>query len=447
MPEDRHVRQRGVDLPDAAHGDRPDRRPGQPAGDAGRAPAACVSVSMTMPSRVLIIDRPSAPASTQARAIVDDVGHVRRELGEAPGRRRRRLLGVPPRPPRPRPAGSQAKTRPRSSTFGQEMLTSTPTSPGAPRSRWASSAYSSTVPPAIDTTARAPSLAQPGQVVLEERVDARALQADRVEHAARRLGHPRRGPPGPRLQHDRLGDDGAELGDVEELVELAAGGGTAGRGHHRVRQHQVGRAARSCRRSGRRGRGASTVRTWKLISALRRAPRRCRPGRCRRRPSAPGRRGTPGPRRRSAPSGCTPSSPTTGSTQVMQTPMPQAIDSSTAHWPTTPRGGGDLGDRAQHRHRPAARRRRRCRAASITPGSTSVTRPRMPGRAVVGGDRDRRGHPLRLEHPEQPVLARRAEHDVDPAAPGAQRVGQPEQRGAAVAAADQRRRRPARAAA
>ena len=32
----------------------------------------------------------------------------------------------------------------------------------------------------------------------------------------------------------------------------------------------------------------------------------------------------------------TPSSPTTGSTQVMQTPMPQAIDSSTAHCTGTP---------------------------------------------------------------------------------------------------------------
>ena len=32
----------------------------------------------------------------------------------------------------------------------------------------------------------------------------------------------------------------------------------------------------------------------------------------------------------------TPSSPPTGSTQVMQTPMPQAIDSSTAHWEATP---------------------------------------------------------------------------------------------------------------
>ena len=31
-----------------------------------------------------------------------------------------------------------------------------------------------------------------------------------------------------------------------------------------------------------------------------------------------------------------PSSPTTGSTQVMQTPMPQAIDSSTATWTGMP---------------------------------------------------------------------------------------------------------------
>ncbi len=32
----------------------------------------------------------------------------------------------------------------------------------------------------------------------------------------------------------------------------------------------------------------------------------------------------------------TPSSPTTGSTQVMQTPIPQAIDSSTATWQGSP---------------------------------------------------------------------------------------------------------------
>src|SRR6266702_2878526 len=52
--------------------------------------------------------------------------------------------------------GSQAKTWQRSSTFGQEMFTSTAVTPEASDSRAASSAYSSTVPPAIDTTARAP---------------------------------------------------------------------------------------------------------------------------------------------------------------------------------------------------------------------------------------------------------------------------------------------------
>src|SRR6185437_323747 len=52
--------------------------------------------------------------------------------------------------------GSQANTCPRSATFGQEMFTSTAVTPAAAESRVASSAYSPTVLPAIDTTARAP---------------------------------------------------------------------------------------------------------------------------------------------------------------------------------------------------------------------------------------------------------------------------------------------------
>ena len=55
----------------------PDSPPVTPA-SAGR----IVSVSMTMPSSVLIIDRPSAPASTHAAGDRDDVGDVGRELGE-----------------------------------------------------------------------------------------------------------------------------------------------------------------------------------------------------------------------------------------------------------------------------------------------------------------------------------------------------------------------------
>src|ERR1700729_608711 len=53
-------------------------------------------------------------------------------------------------------AGSQAKTWPRCSTFGQEMLTSMAVPPAASDSRAARSAYSATVPPAMETTARAP---------------------------------------------------------------------------------------------------------------------------------------------------------------------------------------------------------------------------------------------------------------------------------------------------
>ncbi len=53
-------------------------------------------------------------------------------------------------------SGLQANTWPRCSTFGQEMLTSIAVTPAASDSRPARSAYSATVPPAMDTTARAP---------------------------------------------------------------------------------------------------------------------------------------------------------------------------------------------------------------------------------------------------------------------------------------------------
>ena len=47
-----------------AHGDRPDRRAGQPAGDPAERRAHRVEVDAPCPSSVLIIDSPSAPAST-----------------------------------------------------------------------------------------------------------------------------------------------------------------------------------------------------------------------------------------------------------------------------------------------------------------------------------------------------------------------------------------------
>ena len=171
-----------------------------------------------MPSSVLIIDSPSAPAPTQPPAMSTmsvTSGESFANTGTAGAVCRRTACTTSAAA-----TGSQAKTWPRSATFGQEMFTSMAASPGAPRSRRASSANSSTLPPAIDTTAWAPARAATAGRA-RGTLDAGALQADRVEHAAGRLGHPWRRPAGPRLQHDRLRDDCAEGRDVEELVELA----------------------------------------------------------------------------------------------------------------------------------------------------------------------------------------------------------------------------------
>ena len=60
---------------------------------------------------------------------------------------------------------------------------------------------------------------QPLQVVRDERVDARTLQPDRVQHAAGRLGHPRRRAARAGARHDRLGDDRAEVGGLATAVQ------------------------------------------------------------------------------------------------------------------------------------------------------------------------------------------------------------------------------------
>jgi hypothetical protein len=66
-------------------------------------------------------------------------------------------------------------------------------------------------------------------VVADQHLDARALEADRVEHAARRLGDPDRRRPHSRFQEDALGDDPAHFravqqGHVGAVRERAAGG-------------------------------------------------------------------------------------------------------------------------------------------------------------------------------------------------------------------------------
>src|SRR5260221_9051351 len=127
----------------------PDRPPVSPA-STGR----IVSVSIAMPSNVLIIDRPSAPADTHERAIATMSVTSGDSLANTGMSYRVRALTAAITAPAS--VASQANTWPRCSTFGHEMLTSSAVTPAASDNRAASSAYSSTVLPAIDTTALAP---------------------------------------------------------------------------------------------------------------------------------------------------------------------------------------------------------------------------------------------------------------------------------------------------
>ena len=59
-------------------------------------------------------------------------------------------------------------------------------------------------------------------VLRDDRVDTGVLQADRVEHAGRRLGHPRRWVAHPRSQRGALAADGAQALDVDHVAVLDA---------------------------------------------------------------------------------------------------------------------------------------------------------------------------------------------------------------------------------
>ena len=76
-----------------------------------------------------------------------------------------------------------------------------------------------------------PNVRQVRQVVLDEGLDAVVVQADRVEHAAGRFD----GSPGaiavPRLAGDRLGQDPAQAGQIDQAGHLA-GIAERARGHH-----------------------------------------------------------------------------------------------------------------------------------------------------------------------------------------------------------------------
>ena len=103
-----------------------------------------------MPRTVLIKARASAPASTTPRAISGRFvtsGESLAMIGNSPP-----IVFLTPSITRLEASGSHAKTRPRFSTFGQEIFTSTALIPETERSFLASVAYSSIVSPAIEMT-------------------------------------------------------------------------------------------------------------------------------------------------------------------------------------------------------------------------------------------------------------------------------------------------------
>src|SRR5947209_8196139 len=127
----------------------PDRPPYLPA-RAGR----MVAGSMAMPSSVLISDRPSAPAATQALATAtmsvtsgDSLANTGMSYRALP---RTAAITLPAR------CGSSANGCPASSALGQDRLTSMADTPAVSDSRVASPANSRMVCPAIETTTRAP---------------------------------------------------------------------------------------------------------------------------------------------------------------------------------------------------------------------------------------------------------------------------------------------------
>ena len=191
-----------------------------------------VSVSMTTPRVVLIMDSPSAPAATTDSAISTmsvTSGDSFARTGTVEFVLRRTALITPAAAD-----GSQAKTSPLLSTLGQEMLTSRAGDSGSWRSRLAAPPNSSAVLPAIETTPAHPPT-QPFQVVGDEGFDARPLQSNGVEHPG---GFLPSGVARPDLgsRHDALGHDAADGGHVEVRVQFTAGRGAATGREYRGRE-------------------------------------------------------------------------------------------------------------------------------------------------------------------------------------------------------------------
>jgi hypothetical protein len=235
-----------------------------------------------------------------------------------------------------------ANTEPRLATLGQEMLTSSPTIADGRAGRQQPGCHLGEfggVPPAIETRTRAPTDASHGRSWSAKASIPGPCRP--IELSIPRGSRPSagcRGRCGGR--HDRLGDERSESGDVEEAVQLRPFAA-------QPEAVMIGLGRRRRPVDARRGQFVCRARS----SVPSDPPARCPDGvvghgtgRRRRRPSAPvtveDRPVEAGAHHPGAPSG-----PMTGSTQVMQTPTPQAMASSTATWATAPARCAMLPDR------------------------------------------------------------------------------------------------------
>ena len=255
------------------------------------------------------------------------------------------------------------------------------------------------------------SAAVAGSTSAQNRVDARARQADRVDHPARHLGDARRGVAGARLGRDRLRD---VRGAAERRVAEHRVGGPrverARRVQHRVRELQA-RRGRSREALRRHDRPLDAEPLPRAVAARPRSRSRRRsrtpsappapPGRrCRRRPPAPPR---PAPSR-AGPDASTSSTPVRSTSSVTSRGASAtsraaagAIRSSIAACAASRNPRPRRAPAAERRRRARRRRSRRCRRRP----AASSRRRRRPGRTRGRAATARRASRARASAPTE----------------------------------------------
>ena len=191
-----------------------------------------LSTSMTMPDRVLMAEMAVAPPCSEAFAMsamlvifgvsLAMTGPSNRS--DTPRTTRSTLVGLAP------------ISMPPASRFGQEILTSSPATPGSPFRRSARRSYSSIPNPPMLTMTGESYFVYSGRRVGEEMLDAARRDADGVQHSGGGFGGAGGGIARAFAVEDGLGHESAELAEVEQGSHLRPE--AAGCRHNRVLEGQ-----------------------------------------------------------------------------------------------------------------------------------------------------------------------------------------------------------------